>query len=224
LHESNVILTLSLFNHVLCEFSCLLHQVKYAKKSVSIAYRDKIQNFGALPNGTIVLEETLNRPFANHSKPIKCLSGYNMCAMGAPRSDFVHFTGRRKPWFHGPPANLTKKTRFKTDSHFWFYQLEQLNDELDMGLDFARWKNGKSKGRPLLGMYPVYGAVLTSNTNLSHVSLATKGTSVADNRSSSGNATLAHATTTESRHHHQHLRSSAAVLNDTTVSSGQEIG
>jgi hypothetical protein len=145
--------------------------------------------------------------------------------MGAPRSDFVHFTGRKKPWFHGPPADLTENTRFKTASHFWFYQLEQLNDEFDLGLNFTHWNSGKSKGRPLLGMYPVYGAVLTSNTNLSHASIATNGTgtSVAHNQTSSGNATLAHATTTGSRHHHQHLRSSAAVLNDKTVSSGQEI-
>jgi hypothetical protein len=85
--------------------------------------------------------------------------------MGSPRSDFVHFTGRRKPWFHGPPANVTKETRLDSDSHLWFYQLEQLNDELDMGLNFTGWATGKSR-RPLLGMYPLYGAVLTSNTNL----------------------------------------------------------
>lgn len=68
----------------------LYHWVKYAKKSVSIAYQDKIQNFGALPNGTVVLEETLDRPFSNYSKPIRCLNTWKLCRMGAPRSDFVH--------------------------------------------------------------------------------------------------------------------------------------
>jgi hypothetical protein len=143
----------------------LYHWVKYAKKSVSIAYHDKIQNFGALPDGTIVLENTLDRPFANHSKPIKCLNRYKLCKMGAPRNDHVHFTGRSKPWFHGPPANVTVENRLDSDAHFWYYHLEQINDELDMGLNFTGWTTGRSR-RPLLGMYPLYGAVLTSNTNL----------------------------------------------------------
>lgn len=85
--------------------------------------------------------------------------------MGAPRSDHVHFTGRRKPWFHGPPANLTEENHLASDAHFWYYHLDQLNDELDMGLNFTGWTTGRSR-RPLLGMYPLYGAVLTSNTNL----------------------------------------------------------
>jgi hypothetical protein len=85
--------------------------------------------------------------------------------MGAPRSDHVHFTGRGKPWFHTPPGNVTEETRLDSASHFWFYQLEQLNNELDLGLNFTGWTTGKSR-RPLLGMYPLYGAVLSSNTNL----------------------------------------------------------
>jgi hypothetical protein len=85
--------------------------------------------------------------------------------MGAPRSDHVHFTGKGKPWFHSPPANLTEANRLDSAAHFWFYNLEQLNKELDLGLDFTRWTTGQSR-RPLLGMYPLYSAVLTSNTNL----------------------------------------------------------
>jgi hypothetical protein len=143
----------------------LYHWVKYAKRSVSIAYQDTIQNFGALPNGTIVLENTLVRPFANHSKPIKCLNLAKLCKMNAPRSDFVHFTGRKKPWFHGPSSDQSEETRLQSASHFWFYHLGQLNDELHLGLNFSSWETGKSR-RPLLGMYPLYGAVLTSETNL----------------------------------------------------------
>jgi hypothetical protein len=85
--------------------------------------------------------------------------------MGAPRSDHFHFTGRRKPWFHGPPGNVTEENSLDSPAHFWFYHLEQLNNELDMGLNFTDWMTGRSR-RPLLGMYPKYGDVLTSNTNL----------------------------------------------------------
>jgi hypothetical protein len=85
--------------------------------------------------------------------------------MGAPRSDHTHFFGQSKPWFFSPPANLTEANRLDSDLHFWFYDLEQLNKELDLGLNFTHWTTGKSR-RPLLGMWPVPGAVLTSNTNL----------------------------------------------------------
>jgi hypothetical protein len=158
-----VVLTVSLSSHF--GPNALSLQVKYAKKSVSIAYHDKIQNFGSLPDGTIVLEETLDRPFDNYSKPIKCLNRFGLCTMGAPRSDHFHFTGRRKPWFHGPPGNVTEENSLDSAAHFWFYHLEQLNNELDMGLNFTGWTTGRSR-RPLLGMYPKYGDVLTSNTNL----------------------------------------------------------
>jgi hypothetical protein len=221
--------------------------------------------------------------------------------MGAPRSDYVHFTGVRKPWFHGPPANVTEENRLDSDAHFWFYHLEQLNDELDMGLNFTGWTIGRSR-RPLLGMYPLYGAVLTSNTTFvgteqvedgndndnddqtisntnlvgteqveggddndngdqsmnatrlnltgSHVSvshhayglLLTNATDtgtvvtermsdhatavVTQNLASSYNSgTANHLHTTRRHHRHQHLRNStaAAVLNDRTISSEQEI-
>jgi hypothetical protein len=60
---------------------------------------------------------------------------------------------------------VTEETHLDSDAHFWYYHLEQLNDELDMGLNFTGWTTGRSR-RPLLGMYPLYGAVLTSNTDL----------------------------------------------------------
>jgi hypothetical protein len=86
--------------------------------------------------------------------------------MSSLRNDYVHFTGRRKPWFHGPPANLTKESSLDSGSHFWYYQLEQLNDEHDMGINFTGWGAHDGTRRPLLGMSPLYGDVLTSNTNL----------------------------------------------------------
>jgi hypothetical protein len=182
----------------------LYHWVKYAKKSVSIAYQDKIQNFGTLPNGTVVLEETLDRPFTNHSKPIKCLNRYQLCRLGAPRSDFVHFTGNKKPWFRGPPANFSEETPLSSDSHFWYHQLEKLNDEFGMGLNFTNWKTGKSR-RPLLGMYPLYGAVLTSNTNL--LGDTAVGTTIIHNRTTNS-ATLADTT---------NLRGSSLLVSDMTT-------
>jgi hypothetical protein len=109
--------------------------------------------------------------------------------MGAPRSDHVHFTGRRKPWFHVPPANVTEENRLDSDAHFWFYNLEQLNDELDLGLNFTGWTTGRSR-RPLLGMYPLYGAVLTSNTNLVGTDQVEDGNDNANNDQSISNTNL----------------------------------
>jgi hypothetical protein len=56
-----------------------------------------------------------------------------LCKMGAPRST-AHFTGRRKPvpW---PTSNVTKRPNLDWMHIFCILHLEQLNDELDMGLN-----------------------------------------------------------------------------------------
>jgi hypothetical protein len=48
------------------------------------------------------------------------LEQVKLCKMGARRSDHVHFTGRGKPWFHGPPGNETEEKRLDSAAHFWF--------------------------------------------------------------------------------------------------------
>jgi hypothetical protein len=153
--------------------------VKYAKKSVSIVFPSSIVNYGALSNGTVVRESTVKQPFlnatvigggtSNNEYPkINCLlgsSGISDCLARAPASNFIHFTGKRKPWFHSPPHDLSNETQYKGQNHLWYYTLNRLNDELHMGLNFSHWETGRSR-RPLLGMYPKYGDIKTMNASI----------------------------------------------------------
>jgi hypothetical protein len=124
---------------------------KYVKKSVSIVHSgNKVGNWGAGPNGTVELQETLENPFQQFSKPrirvhVQCRKF--MC-------EFVHFSGKVKPWLATPPADISDATKNLNTVHLWFYELSKLNEELNMGLNFSNWK---LKGaRPPLGMYASY--------------------------------------------------------------------
>ena len=73
-----------------------------------------------------------------------------------PHSDFVHFTGSKKPWLGGPPLDFGIASELQSAKHFWFYVLEILNRKLDMKLDFKNWKDNK---QPSLGLYPKHNDV-----------------------------------------------------------------
>jgi len=68
-----------------------------------------------------------------------------------PHSDFIHFTGKSKPWLGGPPKGFGTVSERESAGHFWFYVLGILNKKLDMNLDFDNWKTGH---RPSLGLFP----------------------------------------------------------------------
>jgi hypothetical protein len=126
----------------------LYHWVKYAKKNVSIVIGSKIEQWGTWANnGTVRLEQTLDSKVVlqNLSKPLRC---WKSCL--PIYGDHVHFGGGRKPWLRQPPSNLTARTRLESAYHLWFWTLMQLNEELDMGLDFANW----TSEAPPLGMVP----------------------------------------------------------------------
>jgi hypothetical protein len=156
----------------------LYHWCKYVKKSVSILFRDRIENYGSLSNGTVFHESTTRHLFLNSSvvggginnsdyPRIRCLLDSNpeSCIGRAPASNYVHFTGNAKPWFHGPPQDLSPATELNSGKHLWYTTLSRLNDRLQMGLHFASWETGRNR-RPLLGMYPKYGEILTMNTSI----------------------------------------------------------
>jgi hypothetical protein len=123
----------------------LYHWVKYAKKSVSIVIGSQLEQWGVDSNGTIKLESSSHDVLQNFSKPIMCWS-----SCFPIYGDHVHFGGKRKPWLHLPPSNLTKHSRLDSSYHLWFWTLMELNDQFDIGLDFKNW----TAERPTLGMKP----------------------------------------------------------------------
>jgi hypothetical protein len=139
----------------------LYHWVKYEEKSVSIVFRDSIQNWDIGPNGKVHLEQTLRLDiFKDVSVKRECWRGVmKQKPCKAPHSDFVHFTGRSKPWLQKPPEGFDEVSD-ASPQHFWFHVLHILNDKMDMGLNFKQWK---SKHRPLLGMFPQHKHVAKTN-------------------------------------------------------------
>jgi hypothetical protein len=131
----------------------LYHWVKYEEKSVSIVFKHSVQNWDVDANGKVHLEKTLGIDvFSKVSVKRECwkeVMKHNPCV--APHSDFVHFTGKAKPWFRPPPDNLGEVSEYTSPQHFWFHILKILNDKMQIGLDFKKWK---ANHRPYLGMFP----------------------------------------------------------------------
>lgn len=131
----------------------LYHWVKYVKQSVSILIDRKVEHWGSrtttMKNGTTTTvalhEETLSSADVFKGEALRRrqpLIAFN---------DVFHFTGDGKPWICGPPkdflvsnnetANANASTSSSSGVYVWFSVLAALNDEYDMGLDFAKWKN-----------------------------------------------------------------------------------
>jgi lipopolysaccharide biosynthesis glycosyltransferase len=132
----------------------LFHWVKYEEKSVSIFFRKTIQNWDVGPDGNVRLEKTMKIDdlMNNVHGSRKCWSNvmkYKPCV--PPHSDFVHFTSRSKPWLRGPPPDLGQVDGEESAFHYWFHILSILNEKMQIGLDFSKWR---VKHHPFLGMYP----------------------------------------------------------------------
>ena len=136
------------FQAVMGDQGLLYYWVKYEKKSFTQIRRRWFDDYGLHENGTVVLESSRRGLLKEHSKPRAEMKG----PCGKYRCDFAHFTGRGKPWFSGPPANLRTMSyneSLESPEKLFFYTLRQLNDDLSMGIDFDDWK---SFGRPNLGL------------------------------------------------------------------------
>jgi hypothetical protein len=138
----------------------LLYQwVKYEEKSVSMVFKDGIQNWGInASTGELVLE-TFNRlnvlnAFSNRGNRL-CIKSHLPCQ--SPYTEFIHFTGTSKPWLRGPHADW--KTN-EDSSSMWFKELDRLNEELGLGLNFSNWRTGH---QPLLGLFPLQISATTAN-------------------------------------------------------------
>ena len=66
----------------------------------------------------------------------------------------------------GVPEDYTSTEKAtKGAKRYWYYKLHQLNEELNIGLNFStHWSQGNQ--RPSLGLYPVYKQVPKASSNL----------------------------------------------------------
>jgi hypothetical protein len=103
-------------------------------------------------NGTLYLEKTLGFDiFAKHAVDRECWKVKQPCK--TPFSDFVHFTGKTKPWLRSPPEGFETEAK-ASPQHFWYHILYILNEKMQLGIDFSQWRQYH---RPYLGMFPTHG-------------------------------------------------------------------
>ncbi|GKY90655.1 hypothetical protein MPSEU_000038900 [Mayamaea pseudoterrestris] len=134
------------FHFAFSDQGLLYYWTKYYKRSVSIVFPDKVENWAANDKGEVYLQSILSNPFANYSKPrihVTTACRKFMC-------DFMHFVGSKKPWLKRPPKGISHTTRNTDAYHIWWYALMRVNDKLDLQLDFAHWKVWQ---QPPLGGY-----------------------------------------------------------------------
>lgn len=129
------------FHFAFSDQGLLFYWTKYVKRSVSIihGYNAKghmVQNWASSSAGKTELESRLPEPFKDTSKPRFKLYGHCSKFM----CDFIHFTGKAKPWMRQPPADIAS-SEFKKDdpSLVWWHTLYGLNNELGMKLNFTHW-------------------------------------------------------------------------------------
>jgi hypothetical protein len=124
----------------------LYYWTKYYKQSVSIIYKNMVENWSSR-NGEAILEQTLTDALV----PCACLP-YQDALDGSyakarfdpiwvPYRDFYHFSGKGKPWQAKRLALENTKTfeTVKTTNavHYWYFILRKVDSRLGMHLDFA---------------------------------------------------------------------------------------
>ena len=130
----------------------LFHWVKYAEKSVSIIFKHSVENWDVDGDGKLFMEQRLELSiFNDYNFDRVC---WNIRPCKTPFKDFIHFTGKSKPWLVSPPEG------FETDStssapHFWYNSLHVLNDKMNLGIDFSQWRQFH---RPLHGLFPTHSS------------------------------------------------------------------
>ena len=132
----------------------LYHWVKYEEKSVSIIGKRSIEDWGVAESGNLELQSqrSLSKTLSPYSRQFDCWKGtLRRAACEPPFSDFVHFTGRGKPWLHEIPANLSLDTANETASNYWYFALTEVNHQFKLGLNLSSWEGME---KPLLGLYP----------------------------------------------------------------------
>jgi hypothetical protein len=130
----------------------LYHWVKYVQRSFSVATRDRIEHWGPMGNGTRLEGVTPLTDWAHFTNVTRCYKGTNKFRKCLPpHSDMIHYTGTHKPWMQPIPKGLNRHTRSKSQYHFWFGMLMELNDTLQLDIDFQNWTALEG---PLLGLFP----------------------------------------------------------------------
>ena len=146
----------------------LFHWVKYAEKSVSIIFKHSVENWDVDQNGKIFMEQRFELSiFDDYNLDRVC---WKIKPCRAPFNDFIHFTGKSKPWLRSPPEG------FETDAtssapHLWYNTLHILNDKMKLGIDFSQWRQFH---RPLHGLFPTHNSASKTSYAATNIQIETE--------------------------------------------------
>jgi len=147
----------------------LYYLTKYLYKDVSIAIGDKIQNWKAKDGqDNPQLEVEIDGVLAKHSpkpliytveycsKDVRPKHSHDLWKCMPPYTSFAHFFGATKPWQNSFNIKDTKIQPPKA-KNLWFRELIELNENLEIGLDFLNWdKHLNYMKESSLGYMPFY--------------------------------------------------------------------
>jgi len=138
----------------------LYYWVKYHQQNVSLVIGERIENWSPGAHGQPVLSRTMRRPLDNYTSPKpavyknRCDKDPDQWICAAPHRDYAHFMGGNKPWQNKGLPSLEGTTTASLNAAYrlWFRTLEELNDQIVLGLDLTdleRWQ--REIGEPPLG-------------------------------------------------------------------------
>jgi len=176
------------FNGAYTDQGLLYYWLRYVKRSLSLIIdrAGVVQNwdYRTIPDAhydddaPMILQESLKTPFSNLTVTSLPANEYGSCRPGKhpPASGYVHLTSKKKPWLKGPPKELiTFENKNLSCRHFWFYELQQLNTKLDLGLDLSPTEdknetdehlNQTESTKPTLGFFAFVSSLKTASADL----------------------------------------------------------
>ncbi|KAL3938350.1 MAG: hypothetical protein SGARI_001773, partial [Bacillariaceae sp.] len=134
--------------------------MKYVKKDASFIIKNEVEQWGTSEDGTLQRDVNIYRDVINQYGCAKDFGRPRSKLGPSPHSDFVHLTGRSKPW-NMKLEELQKAieaTPFKhcNDREKWFFTLTEVLQDMNMlhnvSLDFIDDK----KEAPPVGIAPSF--------------------------------------------------------------------
>jgi hypothetical protein len=137
----------------------LYYWLKYVKKSVSLIIKHEVEQWEVNGEGVLEREDDLHPNILDQYGCAKDLGSRKLLGP-SPYSDFVHLTGRAKPW-HANRTVLehaveTKAFRDCNDKEKWYFSLVEALNEIGMlhevKMDFILGKHEE----PAVGIAPSF--------------------------------------------------------------------
>jgi hypothetical protein len=175
------------FHGAIADQGLLYHWVKYERQSVSILINRVVQNWGTDADGQpkmkekVIFQTLLDRvPESSHHPNFCWRTFVRVRACVPPHSDYVHFTGNRKPWKAlGRTQNATtvSKTRYRRSvttagpreyrgqqeyRAFWYDTLRTMATELHWTMPAVESISWNRTHRAPLGKFPLHTDAATT--------------------------------------------------------------